>query len=959
MPKPRKQRGKGRQASLGLGSEDGLSDDRQEYNPTPIINEIRSAVESWRALPESQWQVTPETARLLRHWRSDKFEGVRPFFCQVEAVETAIWMTEVAPRTSAQGRRFWAHLEASNKASNPELVRMALKLATGAGKTTVMAMMIAWQTVNAVRHPGTKTFSKGFLIVAPGITIRDRLRVLQPNDPDSYYRSREIVPEDMQADVDKAIIVITNYHAFKLREREPMNATTRKLVRRGSTIETEGQMLQRVCPALMGLKNIVVINDEAHHCYRERPPTEEEKALKGEDKDEAERNREAARMWISGLEAVKRHLGIGMVYDLSATPFFLRGSGYAEGSLFGWTMSDFSLMDAIECGVVKLPRIPVTQNLPGDDPLMFRNLWEYIGKKLPKKGRGKSGGLNPQSLPPELLTAIDELYGHYEKTQVAWRDAGLATDPVLIVVCNNTTTSQLVRDYIAGYVETFEDGSSGFVPGRLKLFRNSDDYGNPTTLRTLLIDSAQLDAGEPLDAAFKAANVDQIERFRREIVQRTGDQQRGQKISEEDLLREVMNTVGRPGQLGEAIRCVVSVSMLTEGWDVNTVTHVLGVRAFSTQLLCEQVMGRALRRQSYALQPDGLFGVEYADVFGIPFDFTGKPVVSKPAAPVDTVRVQAVSPERDHLEIRFPRVEGYRTELPQERLSAQFNDSHRLDLTPALVGPSEVTTQGIIGAAADFDLSHLRDERRSNIGYRIATYILGRHFREEGEPLKAHLVVPMKNIVRRWMETCLTCVGGTYPQQLLYQVITERVAERIIAGITLAHAGGGAVKAILDPYNGAGSTRDVGFNTSRPRYTTDSRRCHINFAVLDSDYEAEFVRVAEKHPRVLAYAKNHNLGFEVPYRLGGEAHRYRPDFIVRVDDGHGADDPLNLVIEISGFPGGNKGDKAMTMESYWVPGVNNLKSFGRWAFAELDSVFEISAAFDALIAARAAPAIAA
>ena len=334
-------------------------------------------MDAWRSLPNpNQWQVTPETARLLQHWRHHKFSDIRPFFCQVEAVETAIWLTEVAPQ-SRNGKRVLDHLAAANKDANPELMRFALKLATGAGKTTVMAMLIAWQTINAVRRPASKNFTRGFLVCAPGLTIKDRLRVLQPNDPDSYYASRELVPGDMLDDVNRAKIVITNYHAFMLRERMEISKGGRQLLqgRTGEeleTLETEGQMLQRVMPDLMGMKNILVMNDEAHHCYREKPKGADDEDLKGDEKKEAEKNNEAARLWISGLEAVNRKLGLSRVIDLSATPFFLRGSGYAEGTLFPWTMSDFSLMDAIECGIVKLPRVPVAENIPGDEMPMFR-----------------------------------------------------------------------------------------------------------------------------------------------------------------------------------------------------------------------------------------------------------------------------------------------------------------------------------------------------------------------------------------------------------------------------------------------------------------------------------------------------------------------------------------------------------------------------------------------------------
>ncbi|MGH9334154.1 MAG: DEAD/DEAH box helicase family protein, partial [Vicinamibacteria bacterium] len=343
------------------------------------------------------------------------------------------------------GHGFLEHLEAANEQSNPGLSRLALKLATGAGKTTVMAMIIAWQTINAVRRPNSKKFTRGFLVVSPGLTIRDRLRVLQPNDPDSYYQSRELVPGDMVGDLGHAKIVITNFHAFKLRDTMELSKGGRSLLQgRGpelQTLETDGQMLQRVMPDLMGLKNVMALNDEAHHCYREKPGEDDEGDLKGDDRKEAEKNREAARLWISGLETVHRKLGLYRVVDLSATPFFLRGSGYAEGTLFPWTMSDFSLMDAIECGIVKLPRVPVADNIPGTDMPKFRNLWEHIGKKMPRKGRGKAGKLDPLSMPVELLTALDALYGHYEKTFDLWTKAGIDVPPCFIVVCNNTSTS--------------------------------------------------------------------------------------------------------------------------------------------------------------------------------------------------------------------------------------------------------------------------------------------------------------------------------------------------------------------------------------------------------------------------------------------------------------------------------------------------------------------------------------
>lgn len=958
VPKAKKKKSAAKQQSLIFDEGEGLSTQSQAYDPTPIINEVRGYVDQWRKLPNSNdWLVTPETARLLKHWRNHKFNNFRPFFCQVEAVEVAIWLSEVAPKRST-AKKFLDHLVNANNDANPELMRLALKLATGAGKTTVMAMLIAWQTLNAVRQQNSKKFIRGFLIVAPGLTIKDRLRVLHPHDPDSYYQSRELVPQDMLRDLDKAKIVVTNYHAFKLRERLEITKGGKLLLqgRTGeelNTRETEGQMIQRVMPELMGLKNILVINDEAHHCYREKPLTEEERELKGEDKKEVEKNREAARMWITGLETIKRKLGVSQIIDLSATPFFLRGSGYAEGTLFPWTMSDFSLMDAIECGIVKLPRVPIADNLPsGVEMPMFRNLWDRIGKKMPKKGRGKNDFLDPLSIPVELQTALEALYGHYEKTFELWRAGNVSVPPCFIVVCQNTAISKLIYDYVSGFDRPADENETIPPPflGKMALFSNYDEHGSRLPRpNTLLIDSEQLESGDALDEKFREMAVDEIERFRREMRER-GDRDNAEKITDQDLLREVMNTVGKRDRLGGQIRCVVSVSMLTEGWDANTVTHVLGVRAFGTQLLCEQVIGRALRRQSYELNEDNKFNVEYADVLGIPFDFTAKPVVAPPQPPRETIHVKAMRPERDELEIRFPRVDGYRVELPEERLTAEFNKDSILELTPELVGPSITRNSGIIGEGVDLNLKHLEDRRHATLLFHLTRRLIYTKWRDPGEEPKLYLFGQLKRITKQWLDTCLVCKGGTYPGLLMYQELADIACNRITAAITRAEAGRRPIKAVLDPYNPVGSTMHVNFNTSKKgRWATDPRSCHVNYVIYDSEWEAEFCRVAEGHSKVHSYVKNQGLGLEVPYRYGSETRRYIPDFIVRIDDGHGDEDLLNLIVEIKGYRREDAKEKKSTMETYWIPGVNNLGTFGRWAFAEFTDVYQMESDFEAKV----------
>lgn len=950
------------QMAMTLEAVQGLSSEDVEYNPTPFINELRSEVDTWRALPNpSQWKVSPVTQRLLQHWRTlqaDDTRPIRPFFCQVEAAEVAIWLAEVAPKMGKRGRRFLEWLGTANDAANPDLFRIALKLATGAGKTTVMAMLIAWQTLNAVRSPNAKAFGKGFLIVTPGITIRDRLRVLMPSEADNYYRRMNLVPSDMMSEMGKAKIVITNYHAFKLKDQFSLTKGTRAALEgHGAelqTEETEGEMLRRVMGELLSVGPITVINDEAHHCYRERPTkSEENRRLTSDEKKEAEENREAARLWISGIEAANRHVGVRTVYDLSATPFFLSGSGWVEGTLFPWVASDFSLMDAIECGIVKLPRVPVADNVPGRPEPLYRNLWPTIRTKMPRKQRGESKP-DPLKLPLELQTAIDALYGHYEKTYREWQDAEVGIPPVFIVVCNNTTNSELVRDYIAGFQRESESGSNETVPGRCKLFSNFDAQGNRLARpRTILIDSEALEAGGDIDKAFRDAHADEITAFRREMATRG---QGSEQIDEATLLREVMNTVGKEGRLGEQVRCVVSVSMLTEGWDANNVTHILGLRAFGTRLICEQVVGRALRRMSYdpAPEPDPvtghkLFRPEYADIMGIDgLNFSDQPRPAPPQKPRQVVQVRAMSPERDHLEISFPRVEGYRAELPDERLEVDFSRLEPYVLTPEKAGASEVVMQGIVGEPAHITLEHLGKVRDATIAAKIAMYMVTHKLRDANESPKMHLFPRAKQIIREWLVSDKIVLKHTYKAQLLYKQIADEICSLILGAIRFGQDGDPILRAVLDPYTPTGSTHDVNFNTSKAtRYWPRPDRSHINWIVTDSDWEAKLARLIEDHPKVAAYAKNHNLGFEVPYLVEGEPRRYLPDFLVRL----GAPEPVTLVLEVKGFRGHDAMLKAQTMRNKWIPAVNRLGTYGRWAFDELRDPYAFGEELDRTICA--------
>jgi type III restriction enzyme len=389
--------------------------------------------------------------------------------------------------------------------------------------------------------------------------------------------------------------------------------------------------------------------------------------------------------------------------------------------------------------------------------------------------------------------------------------------------------------------------------------------------------------------------------------------------------------------------------MLTEGWDTNTVTHILGVRAFGTQLLCEQVVGRALRRQSYDLNEDGLFEVEYANIMGVPFHFAAQPVVAKPKPPKPVTHVHAVKERERDLEIVFPRVEGYRIAFPDERVQATFTENSRLELTPEKVGPCKVLLEGIVGQGVVLNTAVLDAVRPSEISYHLAEHLLYTRFRDPSEPPKMHLFGQIQRIAKRWLdEGYLVCKGDTKPAMVTYLEMADQAAELIFLACQPVDPGPKEIAAVLDPYTPQGSSRFVNFFTSKPLFATHPTRCHLNYVVCDSDWEAEFARAAEEHPRVRAYVKNQGMQFEVPYRDGTETRRYWPDYIVRIDIGE--EEPLNLVVEIKGFRNTDAKLKSETMHKLWVPGVNNLRRFGRWTFAEFTDVHEIESAFAALIA---------
>jgi len=479
------------------------------------------------------------------------------------------------------------------------------------------------------------------------------------------------------------------------------------------------------------------------------------------------------------------------------------------------------------------------------------------------------------------------------------------------------------------------------------------------------VDSEQLESGEGMSAEFKKIAASEIEEFKAEYCARFPGRD-FEKLTDEDLLREVMNTVGKKGKLGEQIKCVVSVSMLTEGWDANTVTHILGVRAFGTQLLCEQVVGRGLRRTSYAIEKRTVevrgktisfegFPPDYAEIYGVPFSFipcSGAKSEPKPG-PMPT-RVRALE-ERIACEITFPRLAGYRYDIPGEKITAKFTKDSHLALTTADL-PTKTENAPIVGESSIHTLDDLKARRMQEVAFLLAKLTLEKYFRWDGEnrterakehhfdkEVKIWLFPQILTITRRWLNECVVCKDNTFPQLLLLLEFAHDAVDRIYRAIVASSEGTPAIKPILRSYDTVGSTRYVDFDTTRPVYATRADKCHISHVVADTEsWEQKLAQTLEDMDEVVRYVKNQNLGFMIPYTINNEEKSYIPDFIACIDDGHGSDNLLNLILEVSGEPRKDKRAKVDTARALWIPAVNNHGAFGRWAFIEISDPWDVA-----------------
>ncbi|MDH4449341.1 MAG: DEAD/DEAH box helicase family protein [Rhodoferax sp.] len=974
------------------GSLYDVNDFSAEYR-THLVNLLREHVGRWRQ--SGYADVTSRVTRdLLQYWfcNADRPDWKRLFFAQQEAVETAIWLNEVAHKSNVGSHVLTELLQANASVEDPAsiLPRIAFKMATGTGKTVVMACLLLYHYLNRSQYRNDPRYADYFLLVAPGVTIRDRLSVLRVDtqvskdaDAADYYRERQLVPPAyarLLAGLN-AKLAITNYHAFEPRlisgnKRSPMDG---KLGPNGQKVEAREdttQMLKRVLGSFKPGRRLVVINDEAHHCYLPRA-----KGKDTEEENSATENERAA-VWFSGLRAMAKRWQVGAVYDLSATPYYLAGSGWPAYSYFPWLVSDFGLIEAIEAGLVKIPFLPVGDTSQELDEPKLRNLYEHCKDGLPKKGQRKerqedqqamgsgAGGKRkkgaslasqperPPELPALLKTALQQFYAHYAAYEKGLREQGergkdlLSSPPVFIVVCSNTTVSKEVYKLIAGY-ETEDDAGHAFaVEGVLPLFSNYEPVtrARRTKPPTLLIDSDALENSGQVNDEFRRVFGSEIQTFKRDYRLSNPDKS-VEALTDGDLLREVVNTVGRPGKLGEHIRCVVSVGMLTEGWDANTVTHIVGVRAFGSQLLCEQVAGRALRRRQYFLDPKtGKFPPEYAHIIGVPFKlFKGGETVAPTTQDIQHLRAL---PERAELAIDFPNLVGYKIAHNADDIRADFA------ATPDfVVNMNELPTLTTLRTAFSAHEEELRTNvdalRDQEVVYWIAQQVMSRYYRGDNGLAEIEKFTDVRRIAQQWFDHKIDLVGETDPRykRMVRLYDGTAVARAVYHGIEAAalqrHLVDGAtaqsehIIPLINHYNPRSSSGYVHAATVKPVYAT--KKSHVNFVVADTDsWEQIAAKTFEQTEAVQSYVKNAFLGFAIPYvDKHGTDRQYQPDFLCRIKTPGG--ELFNLIVEITGFAKDKELKRYFTTQR-WLPAVNGQRDkFGGlpWHFIEITDIDRI------------------
>ena len=923
----------------------------EERDDLPLVNALREDVKNWR---ESGWRNASQTTkRLLRHWwREDRSR--RLFFCQIEAVETIIYLEEILAagqrtrsRQQLTSEDYWALRRGENPrpdewvakvaqhpmlADVPEggllpLPRYACKMATGAGKTVVMAMLIAWAFCNRGATPADPRFPRRVLAMCPNLTIKERLQVLRPGDAGNYYQRFDIVPSSLRPELAKGKVLVANWHVFNP-EQEAVAVGGVTVTKLGEET-AEAFARKRLGELFDGDEPLMVLNDEGHHAYRPREspqrgsarglPSQAKSPQRGSARGlplaskepqrrspeerlttEEQDDRLAATVWVEGLDKINEACGVGICVDLSATPFYLQGSGYPEGSPFPWIVSDFGLVDAIESGITKIPRLPAMDNSGRPDPVYFR-LWDHMTANLQAGDRLPGGKPKPEAAFREAESALVTLAGEwkerFDQLQAATPGQERAP-PVMILVCDNTDMAEHFHKMISGEALVEEAGvDSDATPAKgkrrkRKLSKRFSDglMGFPDLWNrqgfeaTLRIDSKLLAAAESEDPTASS-----------------------KEAAEE--LRKVVSTIGVAGQPGERIRCVVSVNMLSEGWDASNVTQILGLRAFRSQLLCEQVVGRGLRRMDYTPDPEtGLLTAEYVDVFGVPFSlipFKGR-VPGEATGKFDRPKheVQAL-PERKHLEIRFPVVEGYVASLASGRIVCDVGQVERTALDPSdtpmatFIRPQVAHQVGHPSDYGGFELTEVdrseyyRSVHPQSIEFAIAASVVGTLTNgasgdggngngENGgirHQSRQTLYPQVLRIVHDYIETRVD-FGGMHRCDVGLQTYAKRIVDLLATAIAPAdEEGRTALLPRLNAYRPVGSTEDVHFKTVKPVRATVAS--HVNYVACDTagwEQAAMFqIERLAAQGKVRRYARNENLEFNIPYEFYDAARVYEPD----------------------------------------------------------------------------------
>lgn len=863
-------------------------DDPGIFVELPLVNQIRPRVKVWR---EAGYPgVTGVTKRLLEHWRDhEEREDRRFFFCQLEAIETLVWFTE-APPSETQG--------ISIPNDGGPFQRMCNKMATGSGKTLVMAMVIAWQILNKVSYPQDKRFSKNIFVVAPGLTVKSRLQVLMPTVANNFYEEFNIVPHSLLEKLRQGKILIRNWHALNW-ETEERIAKKKGVDKRGA--KSDEAYVREVLEDMASAQNIVVINDEAHHAWRV-PAESKVKGVSREDIEEATK-------WIGGLDRIHKARGILSCFDFSATPFAPSGKQSTEEALFGWIVSDFGLNDAIEAGLVKTPRVVIHDDALPDTQSFKSKLYHiYDNDEV-------SDDLNRRAEPhepvPDLVLNAYYLLGmDWLKTSERWKEKGAPTPPVMITVANRTETAARIKH--------------AFDSGRIRI----DELRAPE--RTLHIDSKVLEMAEAEEDVHVPMES---------VVEDEGDEsapvKKLTKKEQAELLRRQVDTVGQPGKPGEQIQNVISVGMLTEGWDARTVTHIMGLRAFSSQLLCEQVVGRGLRRTSYEVNPEtGFFEAEYVNIFGVPFTFLphegGEGLPPPPPSP--KTRIEPL-PEHAEFEISWPnvlRIERVYT----PRLVADMEKIIPLELNaadnpmlakmaPIIAGKPDVTK---IEAISLEELG--RKQRMQRIIFETARDVFDQ-MQHDWKGSRENLIAQLVGIVEKFLVSPririhpLLFNDDPLRRRILLTLNMTRLVQHIFSAIHQESTE--SLAPVYDSEQPIRSTADMRtWYTGRPCERT--QRSHISHCVFDGTWEATESFELDHNEEIAAWVKNDHLGFEILYIYKGAMRKYRPDFLVRLKNGK------QLVLEVKGQDSDENKAKRVALGE-WVHAVNAQGAFGQWDWA--------------------------